>query len=134
MTYFFAGVFAAAGPKIMRDLIAAQGGVGREIEAPFKGFGVSFASDHDKEGAFRSFDAGPLLPWSARWPGVGFAFLRVTCFGGRCDQAGFAFANGATLVEVDWADAEGPRRRIFEAAGLPAGEDCFEPLTRRFFR
>ena len=139
MTYFFSGVIAPLGEQtVQHDLVERFGGVGRVLERPFPGWAVAFAADYDDvNDCLHQATTSDLVPWSRAYPDQAFVYICVECWGGDCDQEGFAFKNGSVLqaipLEEDRRMEPDPLSRLLGAIGIafPAGTP-FEPFSRNW--
>jgi hypothetical protein len=149
MSFNFSGIFAKANADphaLLQTFRARFGGIGRSIESPFLGFGVShvgralslFPNDPEcgpdpKAEAL----AKELVDFSATCPDATFVFLYAECFGGVCEYAGFAFRGGQRIHEEPFQDEAGdvgPLKRLVSYLGIELGDPgFFEPLSRDFF-
>jgi hypothetical protein len=85
---------------------------------------------------WHSIEAG-LPNWSVRYPTATFVFLHIVCFGGLCDNEGYACRDGLILERVnelgDAAQHEA-LRRLVRYLGVELGDPPnFEPFRRGYF-
>jgi hypothetical protein len=140
MAYVFSGVICPEGSEVvMEDLQARFGGAGRLFEYPFHGWALAFAADHDDfEGVVHQAETSALVAWGRSWPSQDFVYMQVKCFGGVCEQRGFAFRDGEVLLDCAWEEErrEGtlsPLVRLLEAVEAPLASGHFGPFMRDYF-
>lgn len=136
MTYFFSGVIApGAGEACLHDLASKFGGRFRVLPPPLTGFALAFAADHERPLVSERFDES-LVRWSEAYSAHAFVRLDVECFGGVCDQWGFAFRGGKVLARTGddtGAAKPSPLETLCAAAGMPISAPEFEPFQRHWF-
>lgn len=136
MTYFFSGVIAPfADEACLRDLVGQFGGRYRALPRPMAGHVLAFAADYESPVSSPRLDDA-LVRWSATYPAQSFVRLEVECFGGACDQSGFAFRSG-TIISRATDETGGARPTPLEAlcaaSGLDLSGPSFAPFQRGWF-
>lgn len=147
MTYVFDGILVSGGEAADRE--AARTMLGPRVAAfrePFAGFGVAFAADHELE-AFAAMEelhegptpnpaTSPAVAFSAARPGLGVTHVRVECWGGGCNQSGFAARAGRVVAQEAEGEDQGvssPLMRLFKALDTPMASGWHRALERGFF-
>jgi len=149
MPFNFSGIFATtsdAPHTLLAGFLARFGGIGRPIESPFLGFGVSHMEmamslfpDDPESGPDPEAEAlaRDLIDFSATCPNATFVFLYAECFGGTCEYAGFAFRAGQRIHDEPFRDVAGelgPLKRLVSYLNIELdSRGYFAPLSRDFF-
>lgn len=149
MAFNFSGIFVTANDEplaLLQRFLERFGGIGRSIESPFLGFGVTFVGmaismfpDDPERGPNPKAEAlaRELVDFSETCPEATFVYLYTDCFGGVCEYAGFAFRDGRRIHEEPFRDVpgdSGPLKRLISYLGIELdGRGYFEPLSRDFF-